>query len=800
IVYTIVVRNTGNVTLKDVEVKDGLVDLDELIDKLAPGQSASLSVDYEITQADLDKGQVLNKATVTAKDPDGEDHGDEDEEIVELDINPDLEAKKSGVYVDANGDGKVNVGDRIDYLITIGNTGNITLHNINVLDDMIGLDEHVDELAPGQMLEFTGSYFFNQINLDLGFVYNKLELEVDEIEDPEEPEDKTDLPQVVEISVTKEGSYVDLNSDGVVNVGDGIAYDIYVENTGNVTLVSVLVEDELLELVESIDLLVPGQGKSFEVLYLIKQEEIDEGQVFNLVHAQGEKFSIILISDDDELSELVEAEDSDITLLSHLPLIEVTKEAIVEREEGLPRPGDRVDYKISLINRGNVTLFDVRLEDELLGIDELITTMAPSEELEFTGFHLLDQDDIDAGILINWVSVQAKDKDEEEASSSYFEYTELERESKLKIEKFASLEGDSLSAGDELIYRIRVSNEGNTRLWMIVVEDNLLDLQEEIESLEPGEYRDFIKSYAVTQEDLDRGYVLNLAEASAYDPREEKLEEEVELETPLEANPDIEAIKTAEYVDANGDGEVNVGDRIDYLISIQNTGNITLHGIRIQDPLIGLDEMILSLVPGELVELEGGYFFTQEDLDRGLVVNLILASGLDSKDQEVEDDFELETFLEQTPKLDLKKLGKYVDANGDGKVGLGDEIHYNIILENQGNITLTKIRVVDSLLDIDRIIESLAPGEKITIEGIFRIGQVDLEEGQVLNKVQAKAKELKEPVEAQVTVELKVEKPVEIKKLPPTGSRNLRGLLLISLSLLALAGSLLVRREEHDGF
>jgi uncharacterized repeat protein (TIGR01451 family) len=71
ITYTIVVTNTGTVSLKDVLVVDSLTGLSDTIPELAAGASKTYIETYAVTQADLDAGEVLNAATVTARDPEG---------------------------------------------------------------------------------------------------------------------------------------------------------------------------------------------------------------------------------------------------------------------------------------------------------------------------------------------------------------------------------------------------------------------------------------------------------------------------------------------------------------------------------------------------------------------------------------------------------------------------------------------------------------------------------------------------------------------------------------------------------
>ncbi|WP_373396614.1 hypothetical protein V8V91_17855 [Algoriphagus halophilus] len=68
ITYTLTVENTGNVTLDNVTVTDPLTGLNQSIGTMAPAQVVTVTESYTVTQGDIDVGQVVNIATVTATD------------------------------------------------------------------------------------------------------------------------------------------------------------------------------------------------------------------------------------------------------------------------------------------------------------------------------------------------------------------------------------------------------------------------------------------------------------------------------------------------------------------------------------------------------------------------------------------------------------------------------------------------------------------------------------------------------------------------------------------------------------
>ncbi|MCH7415888.1 hypothetical protein MM213_20475, partial [Belliella sp. R4-6] len=176
IAYSIEVSNDGNVTLTNIEVEDPLTGLSETIAELAPGDSETFTTSYTVTQADIDAGSVLNVASATGTDPDGEptDPTTDEEEVDGPGSNPSLVVVKTATSVngDAGATSFSEVGDVIAYSIEVSNDGNVTLTNIEVEDPLTGLSETIAELAPGDSETFTTSYTVTQADIDAGSVLN----------------------------------------------------------------------------------------------------------------------------------------------------------------------------------------------------------------------------------------------------------------------------------------------------------------------------------------------------------------------------------------------------------------------------------------------------------------------------------------------------------------------------------------------------------------------------------------------------------------------------------------------------
>jgi LPXTG-motif cell wall-anchored protein len=125
-------------------------------------------------------------------------------DYVAPDPEPDMTVTKDGKYVDVNGNDYLNVGDRIDYTITVTNTGDVVLTDIRVVDPLIGLDLLIDQLGVGEIWEHLGSYDITGDDIDAEKVINTVTVTANELGDPVITTEETPLDGEVEEVVAGE--------------------------------------------------------------------------------------------------------------------------------------------------------------------------------------------------------------------------------------------------------------------------------------------------------------------------------------------------------------------------------------------------------------------------------------------------------------------------------------------------------------------------------------------------------------------------------------------------------------------
>ena len=317
ITYTVVVQNTGNVTLNTITLQDTLV---SDLSTITPVQSEAaeealhnnnvLDVNekwtyqytYTVTQDDVNAGKLQNTATVVCKDPDGNDLPPESDTYgVPSDFRPAFTVEKTANQVVAQLD------DEIIYTVTIKNTGNVTLKDIDVTDTFVSdfteaevtkSQDEDDFLNVNEIWTYTYKHRVTQADVDNGKVRNVVTVGAkDPDNNPLQPKGKVvhvPIQQNASLSIDKSSSKPEDSTE--LNLGESITYTIVIKNTGNVTLKDIVVTDTLAAdlatatLEKSInddDLLDVGEIWTYVYTHEVTQADMDRGEILNTATVTG---------------------------------------------------------------------------------------------------------------------------------------------------------------------------------------------------------------------------------------------------------------------------------------------------------------------------------------------------------------------------------------------------------------------------------------------------------------------------------------------------------------------------------
>ncbi|MCF6142436.1 DUF11 domain-containing protein, partial [Flavobacterium sp. K77] len=702
---------------------------------------------------------------------------------------------KDGTYNDFNGDGLVNVGDKIDYVFEIKNTSNENLTNVSLTDNNAvtsGLPIPSMPAGAADTNSYSAVYFITQQDIDAGVVYNLATITARTffgstvtatstdptpcVDCPPNPScsscTATALRQANTVSLVKTAVYN--GNAAAAKVGDTITYTFTITNSGNTTLTNAVVTDAKLGLTNvsvSPSTLAPSESGTLTQNYTITQADIDAGSVINSAVGTAQDPDNNTLSDTSGTA--VDNDDSTITNLPKNSSLALVKSAVYNGNATAAQVGDTITYTFTITNTGNTTLTDAVVTDAKLGMTNVAvspSTLAPNASGTLTQNYTITQADIDAGIVTNSAIGSATDPSNATVSDTSGTTTTNDTAtvttvpsapsaSSVALVKTAVYNGNATAAqvGDIITYTFIITNTGNTTLTNAVVTDAKLGMTNVAVSpstLAPNASGTLTQNYTITQADIDAGSVTNSAVGNATDPSNATVSDtsgttttnDTATVTNLPKTSSVALVKTAVY---NGNATAaQVGDTITYTFTITNTGNTTLSNAVVSDAKLGITNVAVSpsaLAPNASGTLTQNYTITQADIDAGTVTNSAVGSAADPSNATVSDtsgttttnDTPTVTTVPSAPSTSSLALVKTAVYNGNATAAqVGDTITYTFTITNTGITTLSNAVITDAKLGMTNVAVSpstLAPNSSGTLTQNYTITQADIDAGTVTN-------------------------------------------------------------------
>ena len=170
--YAISVKNTGTVPVFNINVSDPKAELKStsVIESLMPGEAISLTAAHKITQADLDEGKLVNVVSVAGIGQDGNPVEKSGRKVFILGL------QRPGLRTTVTSSAATfeKEGDPIEYTIRVENTGNITMNDIEVLDEgsSPAFNGTIASLAPGAADSIRAVYRITTNDIYAGRIVN----------------------------------------------------------------------------------------------------------------------------------------------------------------------------------------------------------------------------------------------------------------------------------------------------------------------------------------------------------------------------------------------------------------------------------------------------------------------------------------------------------------------------------------------------------------------------------------------------------------------------------------------------
>uniref|UniRef100_UPI0025D66BA7 DUF7507 domain-containing protein n=1 Tax=uncultured Pedobacter sp. TaxID=246139 RepID=UPI0025D66BA7 len=257
--YSIQVTNTGNVTLTDIVVTDEGADAGSIkpamISKLEPSETALIIARHTLTQPEIDNGRFVNQASLVARysgsnklnklSDDPRTLAPDDATVFLIKETPGLTLVKTGIL---SAD-----GNSITYTFTAKNTGNVTLNNFNLLDPKISstLTFSPASIAPDETAVATAVYTITQAEKNASSVRNTATLTAKTpggtlVSDISGTEEDNDYPTVLELpKIVSSKTVADANNNGKAESNEILTYSITVNNNGNTARKGVKIIDAI---------------------------------------------------------------------------------------------------------------------------------------------------------------------------------------------------------------------------------------------------------------------------------------------------------------------------------------------------------------------------------------------------------------------------------------------------------------------------------------------------------------------------------------------------------------------------
>jgi hypothetical protein len=156
---------------------------------------------------------------------------------------------------------------------------------------------------------------------------------------------------------------------------------------------------------------------------------------------------------------------------------------------------------------------------------------------------------------------------------------------------------------------------------------------------------------------------------------------------------------------------------------------VTLTGVTVTDALTDLAQTIPGLAPGESTTYTADYTLKQADLDdngggNGYLENTSVA---DSNETMPVTDTETVQLLAKPILFVNKSFVNVTGGNGNNLVdAVGDQLNYQILLANPGNVTLTDVSLVENLTGLTDKGLVLDPGDVKVYNVTYTLTQADL--------------------------------------------------------------------------
>jgi uncharacterized repeat protein (TIGR01451 family) len=463
---------------------------------------------------------------------------------------------------------------------------------------------------------------------------------------------------------------------------------------------------------------------------------------------------------------------------------------------------ETIIYKIGIKNNGSVPLHNIKLQDvmknsgfkftkvkynngklgdiasnaDINNINKNTLTVKKLEVndiYEFEAEYLVQESDISNEPIKNILKLWANElKDQSSIENPYIIVNEQVDIANLRIEKTVSqikktgtdkfmdvaVNNIGVEAGDTIKYKIIVYNNGSIDLNNVAVNDKMLGISNyNIPVINKGNnvvIEDKETEYVVVGNESDP--FTNIVTTTQKDIRYE-VEDEVDVnfkgfsitKTVTKINNEVPTTDNGKLKD--GKFIVNIGDEIEYSVTVTNTDNTMLKNITLTKDTItnsnGSKDMLANIIDnnpsikdlvrnGDFKTYTVKYTVSEDNIRESnteLIINEVWGKSEFTNNKSAKCNVSIAN-------LDIKKTADKTDYYVD------DVVQYTIIVTNNGTVELNNVTVKDPMLSElkNQTISKLSVNESKSIIGTYVVTEDDLKNGKIVNTVVGDSNETKE--------------------------------------------------------
>lgn len=660
VTYSFVVKNTGNVALSAVTVREGSFTgtgpLGPVVcpigsDLLAVGAEAVCTADYTLTQADVDAGTVTNTADATGTAPGGNPVASPPSSATA----PFPPAPGVALVKSVSPGTATAAGDTVTYSFAVTNTGNVSLSAPQIVDDpfsgtggLPAVSCPAGAFPPGDTVTCTASYTMTQADVDAGSLTNTATATAtasngtDPVSAPSSA--SVSLPAAPGLELVKSAVIA-----GAGIAGEVVTYSFTATNTGNVTLTDLTVTEGAftgtgtlgpISCPSSAASVAPGESVTCTAGYTLTQPDVDAGQVANSAAASA--------TPPGGGTAIESPPAHSTTPTDRAAALTLLKSATPATISGA---GEPIGYSYLVTNTGTVTLLAPTIAETSFsgaGSPPAPTcpgdALAPAASVTCTATYTTTQADVDAGQLTNTAIATATAPAGVPSPVSPESTATVTTDAAPNLTLVKSADVATYTApGQRVTYGFLVTNTGNVTLSGITINEVSFSgtgrpvPQAECPrtSLAPGTSEACSAPYIVTQADIDAGTLVNVATVAGTPPgaRTAVPSDPSELTIHATHEPALTLVKSVSPLPPGG---FRVGQSLTFAFVITNVGNATLTGITVDDAsFTGTGTLPAPICPAGAAALApfadivctSRYTLTQADIDSSHVTNTATATG-----------------------------------------------------------------------------------------------------------------------------------------------------------------------------